>query len=83
MEFIDIDIDISIPPTIYRTDNPAHYGKLAIDFMPETSPTIASFDNLQQVKEWLVNKFGEEQYQQWFPSGLAENLPDSQVSYVN
>ncbi|MBD2303898.1 hypothetical protein [Nostoc sp. FACHB-190] len=79
MEFIDI----SIPPTIYRTNNPEHYGKLAIDFMPETTPTVASFDNLQQVKEWLVNKFGEEQYQEWFPSGLAEKLPDGQVSYVN
>ena len=51
--------------------------------MPETSPTIASFDNLQQVKDWLVNKFGEEQYRQWFPSGLAEKLAGGQVSYVS
>ena len=77
------NIDTSTPPTIYRTDNPDHYGKLAIDFMPEITPTVASFDNLQQVKDWLIDKFGDEQYQEWFPSGLAEELPEGQVDFVD
>lgn len=77
-----IDLDISIVPDIYRTSNPDHYGKLVIDFMPETCPTMASFENLQQVKDWLVKNFGEEQYKKWFPTGLAENLPSGQISYV-
>jgi hypothetical protein len=76
-------IDISIRPNIYRTDNPDYYGKLAIDFAPENVPTVARFDNLQQVKDWLIEKFGEEQYPEWFPSGLAEELPDGQASQVS
>ena len=77
------NVDISKAPTIYRTDNPDYFGKLAIDFMPENTPTIASFDNLQQVKDWLIDKFGEEQYREWFPSGLAEELPGRQVNRVD
>ncbi len=65
---MEFNIDTSIPPTIYRSDNPEYYGQLPIDFAPETTPTIASFENLQQVKEWLITRFGEEQYRECFPS---------------
>jgi hypothetical protein len=75
-------IDLDIPPTIYRTDNKDYYGKFYIDFMPENTPTIASFDTLKEVKDYLIKTFGEEQYIKWFPNGLAEELSDGQVDYV-
>lgn len=76
-------IDLSVRPDIYRTNNPNHYGKICIDFMPETCPTHASFNNLKEVKEYLLKLFGKEQCLKWFPIGYGEKLPNGNIDYID
>jgi hypothetical protein len=47
-------IDTSKRPVIYRTDNPNHYGRICIDFQPESVPTVASFGELAELSSISV-----------------------------
>lgn len=65
-------VDLTATPRIYRTNNPQHFRKVCIDFMPETVPTIASFPDLQAAVQWLITMFGQEQFDRWYPFGVAD-----------
>lgn len=66
-------IDTSITPDIYQTDTPEYFGKYCIDFYPDTLPTIAGFDTLDDVKNKIIGMFGKELFDKWFPSGININ----------
>lgn len=72
-------IDLDSTPEIYRTNDSRFPGKIGIDFMPEIVPTIAPFNNIMEVKEWLINKFGEEQYRKWYPNPIVEQAEDGTI----
>jgi hypothetical protein len=65
-------IDISIRPKIYRASNPEFIGKIAIDFACDNGLTIAPFESLSHAKLFLINKFGQQQFNEWFPGGLRD-----------
>lgn len=67
-------VDLTKIPNIYRTNNPAYYGKFCIDFFPDAIPTIAPFDDLEAVKSFISETFGRKQFNTWFPHGISVNI---------
>lgn len=70
-EFVK-SVDKSIRPEIYKTNNAEYYEQYAVDFFPETCPTLVPFNNLQEVETYLVELFGKEQWDTWFPNGVQD-----------
>ncbi len=67
-------IDLSVRPNVYRTSNPdpKRYGRIFIDFQPETVPTIGPFNTTKEVMNFLREQFGKKQVALWFPGGVLE-----------
>jgi hypothetical protein len=59
-------------PKVYRTNNTEHHGRICIDFYPTRIPTVASFGSLEELKAWIVEHFGINQFALWFPGGISE-----------
>lgn len=59
-------VDLTQRPSLYRTNNPKHYGRICIDFQPESVPTVASFASTKDAFGWMVSRFGLEQVETWF-----------------
>lgn len=69
---VSSQIDTSKTPDIYRTSNRKYYKKLAVDFQPQSIPTICPFENLTEIKAFCILNFGEEKWNEWFPNGFGE-----------